>query len=65
MDPLLTGRFMKIEGARGVTLCRLLYIYRRFGGMYLHLNGQALKEIPYSWFCSVLKMEANDTSESP
>lgn len=56
---------MKIEGARGVTLYRLLYIYRRFGGMYLHLNGQALKEIPYSWFCSVLKMEAKDTSESP
>ena len=49
---------MKFEGAWGVKLCRLLYIYRRFGGMYLHLQGQALKEVPYSWFCPVLKIEA-------
>ena len=34
---------MKIKGARGVNHSRLLYIYRRFGGTYLHIKGQALK----------------------
>jgi hypothetical protein len=55
---LLTGYFMKIKGARGVNLCRLPYIYRRCGGTYLHIQGQALKEVPFSSFCLVLKMEA-------
>ena len=49
---------MKIEDARGINLSLLLYIYRRFGGTYLHIQGQELKEVPYSWFCLVLKMEA-------
>jgi hypothetical protein len=46
IDVLLTGEDMKIEGVWGVMLCRLLDIYRRFGGTYVHLHDQAGHEIP-------------------